>query len=310
MRGRYSLIYNFRRVRSAWIAVFRSGRTVDTARDWVVMPTGERREDIFIARFLSAYEDRSWADADIDWVDKRIDNAVEAVATRRSDGRKLAIEHTIIEPFLDDKKDFSFFSKAFLNIEQDLSLRVPDLWIRVFVGVGTLNGQRKQAGREVIVQTVHEWIRHKRHTLPVGFSTHSLRIDSIPGSAPRDVLLTTEVVSLAGTGKLHMRRQQIDVNLGKVIEKALKKKVPKLASTEADKRILLLERQHMNLHPNQILDQVEKHRPKFPELQCLDEIWILETIAYESDSYLRFERYENGNQVENLDFLGAEIFGC
>ena len=76
------------------------------------MPTKSRREDTFIERFLSAYENGSWADAKICWLDKKIDGAVEALATRRSDGKTLAIEHTIIEPFVSDKEDFAFFKKA------------------------------------------------------------------------------------------------------------------------------------------------------------------------------------------------------
>jgi hypothetical protein len=34
----------------------------------------------------------------------------------------LAVERTIIEPFTTEKEDFAFFSKAFLDIENDLSL--------------------------------------------------------------------------------------------------------------------------------------------------------------------------------------------
>lgn len=272
------------------------------------MPTRERREDVFVKRFFSGYENGAWADAEIDWVDKRADNAVEAVATRRSDGLTLAIEHTIIEPFLDDKKGFSFFSRAFLAIEEDQTLLVPGLWIRVFVGVGTLDGQHKQIGREAIVQAVHSWIRNSRHELPEGFSQHSLTIRSIPGNTARDVVLTSKVVPLAGAGKLQIRRQQIAVSLDKVVEKALKKKLPKLISTNADKRILLLERQHMNLYPEQILEEIERHRSSLPELEHVDEIWILETMAYDKDDILRFERYENGEILASFDFVGADLF--
>jgi len=58
------------------------------------VPTNSRREDAIIKRFLSGYENHSWADAEIDWLDKRIDGAVEVRAIRRSDSNTLAIEHT------------------------------------------------------------------------------------------------------------------------------------------------------------------------------------------------------------------------
>jgi hypothetical protein len=50
----------------------------------------------------------------------------------------------------------------------------------------------------------------------------------------------------------------MESNLGEVIDKALKQKLPKLARTRADKRILFLERRHMNLYPKSMLDEVEK----------------------------------------------------
>src|SRR4051794_22051074 len=90
-------------------------------------------EDVFIESFLSAYEDLSWADADKDWVDRRVDGGIEMLATRKSDGKTLAIEHTLIQPFVGDIGDFKLFERAFLNIEDDKSLIVPDRWLQVFV---------------------------------------------------------------------------------------------------------------------------------------------------------------------------------
>jgi hypothetical protein len=90
------------------------------------MPSKPRREDVFIEAFLSAYEDESWADADKDWVDRHTDGGIEVVAKRASDGKTLAIEHTLIQPFVSDKEDFAVFGRSFLKIEDDKSLIVPD----------------------------------------------------------------------------------------------------------------------------------------------------------------------------------------
>jgi hypothetical protein len=89
----------------------------------------------------------------------------------------------------------------------------------------------------------------------------------------------------------------MESNLGEVIDKALKQKLPKLARTRADKRILFLERRHMNLYPKSMLDEVEKRKSTCPNLARVDEIWILETMLHERDSYLRFERCENDTLV-------------
>jgi hypothetical protein len=72
------------------------------------MPTKPRPEDVFIEAFLSAYEDLSWADADKDWVDRRIDGGVEMLATRKSDGKTLAIEHTVAQPFVGEIRTAGF----------------------------------------------------------------------------------------------------------------------------------------------------------------------------------------------------------
>ncbi len=275
---------------------------------------GATREDPFIKLFLSAYEDYSWADAELlkpDAID-RTNPAVDQVAKRKSDGRTLAIEHTIIEPFVQEKEDFASFAKSdFTDIEKDQSLLVPGIWIEVFVPVGTLQNQ-PPAARAAIVQSVHDWLKTNRLTLPEGKSDHACPIN---GASINPVTLTIRVTPLrrgdkAEPGALHIRRQQIDNNLGDVIEKALKKKLPKLVNTPADKRILLLERQHMNLLPESMLAEIESRRASFPELAKVDEIWIIETIFYGTafgGTYLRFKLYKNGQETWSYDFKDEKL---
>jgi hypothetical protein len=259
------------------------------------------REDPFIKRLLSAYERSSWADATLvkpDSID-RANPAVDQIATRRSDGKTLAIEHTIIEPFIGDKEDFAFFQSAFLGIEKDESLLVPGLWIQVFVPVGTLRNQ-PQESRDAIVQSVHCWIKSNRDIVPNGVSQHHCSAAGGPGELPFDITLSLKMVplhdgSVAERGTLHVRRQEVDSSLGDVIEKALTKKLSKLVNTSADKRILLLERQHMNLLPERTLGEIEKRRVSFPDLADVDEIWIIETIFYGTAfrrTCLHFELYK------------------
>lgn len=102
-------------------------------------------------------------------MDEKADGAVEAVATRKFDGKTLAIEYAIIEPFQKEKEDFTFFEAAFLKIEEDTALPVPGRWIQVFIPVGILRGQPKPPTRNAIVETVHSWIRTNRICLADGF---------------------------------------------------------------------------------------------------------------------------------------------
>jgi hypothetical protein len=273
------------------------------------MPTKARREDMFIKLFLSAYENQSWADAEIDWLDRRIDGAVEVRATRKSDGKSLAIEHTVIEPFVGEKQDFAFFEAALLKIEEDTALAVPERWTQAFVPVGTLRGQPKRSARIAIVEAVRSWLRTERLLLPEGESERRLTIP-IPGDRDLDITLYVKIVPLPGPGDLHIRRHQTESNLGQVVEKALRRKLPKLVNTLADKRILLHERQHMTLTPRQILREIEKRRPSFPNLAGVEEIWIIETIFYETafgGTYVRFELHKGDKIVAIFDFKGGKL---
>src|SRR4030095_200324 len=101
------------------------------------MPTECRREHILIELFLSSYEHNSWAHCHRDWLEKKEDGAVEVLATR-PDGKTLAIEHTLIQPFVGDKEDFAYFRSSFLRIEEDKALIVPERIIYVDVPIGAL----------------------------------------------------------------------------------------------------------------------------------------------------------------------------
>jgi hypothetical protein len=98
-------------------------------------------EQVFIRLFVSAYENFAWAGSKIDRLDEQFDGAVEALITR-ADGQTIAIEHTLIEPFVGDKRDYAAFEQEFLRIESDESLRVSDTAIMVYVPVGILDGQK------------------------------------------------------------------------------------------------------------------------------------------------------------------------
>jgi len=272
------------------------------------------REDLFIELFLSAYEKGSWANADLRKPDAldRANPAVDRVAERKSNGMTLVIEHTIIEPFVQEKEDYASFSKAdFFSIEKDQSVLVPGIWIQVFVPVGTLRNQPPPA-RKAIVQSVHDWLKAKRLDLPEGSSHQRCPINGAPANAPDEITLTVRVTPLGRgePGAVHVRRQQIGNNLGDVVEKALKKKLPKLVNTPADRCILMLERQHMNLLPESMLAEIECRRARFPELAKVDEIWVIETIFYGTEfggTYLRFELYENGHVTRSYDFKDEKL---
>ena len=88
-----------------------------------------------------------------------------------------------------------------------------------------------------------------------------------------------------------------------VVERSLSTKLPKLTRQQADKRVLILERRHMNLVPKQILDEIKKQASSFPQLTAVDEVWILETIGYEPGGHFLFELYgDNDEHLATLAF--------
>ncbi len=272
------------------------------------MPTTARPENHIIRIFISAYGKGFWKDGLLVFPDELQDGGIDGLATR-SDGRTLAIEHTVVEPFVGDIADQSEMLPTFAVIDADPALAVPGLWIRVFVPVGTLH-LRKPTARQAIGTAVHGWLRNNRLGLTPRNSEHSCVVCGAGGKPDFEITLTLKVVALPGEGKIHIGRQQVADSLGAVIERILTKKLPKLVNTPANRHVLLLERRHMNLVPTQILEEIERRRPSFPALNSVDEIWIVETIFFGTDfggDYIRFELHENGTETSSYDFDGTQL---
>jgi hypothetical protein len=180
-----------------------------------------RDDQQFVKLFLSAYDQFSWRDADVEWLDQQGEGAVEARATRRSDGKTLAIEHTLIEPFSEDKSDLFLFKQHFLPIRDDESLRVEGRGIRVYVPVGTLKGLNKRA-REVVAEAVHMWISKHRLNLRDGEHRYSCPVPGT-GTVASEITLTVKSITFptARPGSLLIGRQQVTSDLDKIIEKEI-----------------------------------------------------------------------------------------
>ena len=81
-------------------------------QQWGMPVKGEPKERPIIRMLLSACDNAAWKDAHLDWVEEKQDGAVEVIATA-TDGRKLALEHTVIQPFVGEKFDSEIFIRAF-----------------------------------------------------------------------------------------------------------------------------------------------------------------------------------------------------
>lgn len=270
--------------------------------------SGFKREYPLTKLFLSAYDNASWGDCepvapypDV-WPDTHTDGEVDFLG-RRSDKRVLAIEHTLIEPFVGDKENFSIF-RPFLSIEEDPLLAVPGRAIYVNVPVGTLRvGRRRE---HLVVRDLHDWLRANIPLLPEGKSQQVCQLSSLPGKGNLALDIRVQVIRNA-SGKLLIRRYG-EGAVGQAVEKALKAKLEKLVNTGADLCILLFERDQLFWpHSLTILDEIEKRRIMFPNLTKVHEIGFVETAVFETQKYVYFELYNGTEFIETFDFQEGQL---
>ena len=270
------------------------------------MPTSSRREDKIIELFVSAYEDCAWKNSCIDWLDRVTDGAVEALITR-TDGKRLAIEHTLIESFVGERTDLERF-KNFLCIEDDPALCQADRIVYINVPRDAL---LKGTQWDAIVTCVRDWLRANLAQLGEGDGHHDCPIAG-PGIAkPSTMKLHIRIIHSKGSDRGPIVRRYGLTNVGGSVEKALKAKLPKLAKTPADVRILMLERSQFSLSETLLWQEIQSRAADFPLLTEIAEIWFAETVFYDVPTdpnwrgYLGFKQYagDEARLVASMAFM-------
>jgi hypothetical protein len=252
---------------------------------------------------VSAYENFAWAGSKIDRLDEQFDGAIEALITR-ADGQTMAIEHTLIQPFLNEVTDLTKFEPVFRRISDDKSLAVPYAGITVYVPVGILDSQKRRT-QGVIAEAIHSWIANNRLQLREG--EHSYQCD-IAGMPPVILTVKRNKYNLP-QGAFSLGRQQVTNDLDKVIENALRTKLPKLITQKADRHVLFLERNRFNFFPELMFAEIERQRPNFKLLEDVDEIWHVETIFYKQGSYVDFELRKDDQVLATIAFQNDLLQG-
>lgn len=258
------------------------------------------RERPIIEMLLSAHENGIWKGASLDWVEQKQDGAVEVIATR-TDGTSLALEHTLIQPFVGEKFDSETFMKAFGRIEKNPALVLPERILDVIIPVHAIpKGYNwDEVGKDLVTWLIanHAGARKEgesHYTVPVGSTSKN-------GELLLNITLrTTNLPGMAGNCLISRRKMPGD--LGTIIEKALKTKIPKLVKTAADRRILLLEREQIGLGDSQVYCEVVKLAPKFPDIEKIDEIWLANTSILASEGWAYFTLMDGRGLVELLSF--------
>ena len=233
------------------------------------MRSPREQERWLLRRFLSVYDHESWKepDADYDWVEERAEGAVEVIATRVADGLKLAIEHTLIQPYPVEKLDFARF-RRFFRVD-DPALTREGAFLYVDVPAGLL---QQGANWQQIANAVLQCVRENKATIKEG---HGF-LDCVLGD-DRTVRLQTRLEEAPGESGVTLIRRYGEFDVDATVRKALRTKLPKLTGTAVDRRLLMLERDQMHLLPEAIGRAIDEYRAEFPRLQQVDEIWLAET---------------------------------
>ena len=262
------------------------------------------RERPLIEMLLSAYENDAWKNAALDWVEEKQDGAVEVVATR-ADGTTLALEHTLIQPFVGEKFDSERFMKAFARIEKNPALVVPERNLDVIIPVGAIS---KGYIWEEVGQDLLAWLMANHAAAPEGYSSHAVTVGISARNAPLVLNIGLHCTSLPGMkGNCLIARDKMPRDLGNNVEKALRTKLPKLVRTPADKRVLLFERDQMAPGDNKIYEEVVKLAPAFPDLTKIDEIWFVNSSIYESEGWAYFALIDGRGLVELMRFQNGVL---
>ncbi len=257
-------------------------------------------EKTVIGRFLtrfnefhsSSFEVKAWPDEE-----DRTGKAIDAVARRCLS--KLGIEHTLLQPFSDERRDSHIFAKTIGQLDKKPSLITPNYDVDLVFDVGAIPPGFDWS---IVAPAVESWYNSVRQTLPVGRSSHQL-----PG-LPINLTVTIIKVSSPGPGHFFVQRSMPVETIEPVVRKALTAKLDKLVAASVHRRVLLLEKNSPPRGYGEIGTAIDALRGDFPQLANVDEIWVINTVALEPENYapsylvwpldkaLLFSNWRHGNR--------------
>jgi len=211
------------------------------------------------------------------------------------------LEHTLIQPFVGEKFDSHVFSKAFGQIEKNPALTLPERRLDVIIPVHAIpkgyDWDEIGDGLLSSLTTNHVGLPSK------GESSYIVTIGSKSKNSALSLTITLRTMHLPGVaGSCRISRGEMPGDLGTVVDKALRTKIPKLVRTTADKRILLLERDHVVHSEGQVYGEIVRLAPIYPELARVDEIWFADTACA---GWTWFRLIDGRGLVEQLTFEGV-----
>jgi hypothetical protein len=252
------------------------------------------RDKVIIGEFLRGLNEHLGASFRITDLPDELERQKQAVDVIAQDerGQTLAVEHTLIQPFVGEKDDSVRFRAAIGPLEADTSLRIPGKSVDLCVPVGAIP-KRRECG-EVPAKVV-DWFRRVRPSLPVGRSDHN-----VPGLGFDLTVHVDMDESAHPEGGIYVARSGMPQGFDCVVGRALEDKLPKLAAARADKRILLFEKDNLPHGYVEICKILDSLGGGLPDLLKIDEVWVVNTVSWASGGGLFFYRVWPGGITDKF----------
>jgi len=193
---------------------------------------------------------------------------VECIARDDSAGVAIALEHTIIPSYADQKADDQIFLKNFIPIESALKRAFKDFGFLITIPTFALT---RNSDWKKTVQSVRDWLLSNLSDLPETFRRYAdkeipfeLRISKFPGDA--------DIQGFARGAPPH--RGNMSSHLVPAFQKTLKMKARKFEQHKDCIRALLLESQDVSLVNDESLYKNYLRALRSCDITSYDEIWM------------------------------------
>jgi hypothetical protein len=212
---------------------------------------------------------------------ERKEPAIDAMAQDEK-GNTLAIEHTLVQPFEGQKSDDQPFNAVFERLSKEASLlpagRLVELWAPAFAIPKGVDWQ--DVGDKVFV-----WFKETSASFPRdGEASYKVPGLSFELTLRVQTMEVPDTPGLVAPGRIMPK----DRPFADVIHKALAGKLPKLAATSGDARILLLEDASMALGLTQVARALDSCQSSFEEMKQIESIWLALTATWQNGRQIWF----------------------
>lgn len=240
----------------------------------------------------ASYRVTAWPDTD------STRENVDAVCTDDR-GHLLALEHTLIEPFQNEKADAARFMRTLAVLENDPALCLPGFTCLASQEVGAVPKGLLWASVPAALRTE---LARALPALPEGRSTVSVDI----GGDSLDVWVQKMRTSPDDPGRFLTGRIHPGSPAPDLMRNALMRKLPKLSAAQTDKRILLLEKDSVAGTIENQYAQVRDETDIRSLRKGVDEIWGVITAGLDSENVI-FTNPVDPQEEDNRSFCSLNV---